>query len=205
MSGYKTIEGRVSAEIVEKKSRFIATLSHVEGEDEALAFIDEVRSEHAQARHNVYAYILRGGRVRYTDDGEPSQTAGMPTLDVLKHAHLEDVACVVTRYFGGVLLGCGGLVRAYTQATQAAIEVAHIVSIVSVVDITAIVPYPLYDQAVRLASVGSSHIMQTDYADKVTIRFRVLADEAPAFRESLIELLRGDEGISSTDPFEAPF
>lgn len=205
MSGYKTIEGRSSAQIIEKRSRFIATLKHVGTEEEALSFIDEIKSEHSQARHNVYAYILRGGRVRYTDDGEPSQTAGMPTLEALKHAGLEDVACVVTRYFGGTLLGTGGLVRAYSQATTSAIEAADVVSMVSCVDITTVVPYPLYEQAVRLASVSSTHILQTDYADKVTIRFRVLVDEAPAFRVSLIELLRGEDGIILTDPFEAPF
>lgn len=205
MSEYKTVEGQVSAEIVEKKSRFIATLCHVESEDEALAFIDQIRTEHAQARHNVYAYILRGGRIRYTDDGEPSQTAGIPTMETLQHAGLEDVACVVTRYFGGVLLGTGGLVRAYTQAVQASIEVAHVVDIASCVDVEAIVPYPLYEQVVRLAVADQVRIMQTDYTDKVTVRFRALAQYADALVESLVDLLRGKDAISATEPFESKF
>ena len=93
-------------------------------EDEALAFLEEIRAANRMARHNVYAYVLCGGRVRYTDDGEPAKTAGMPTLEAIQHAGLEDVAVVVTRYFGGILLGTGGLVRAYTDATKAAIEAA---------------------------------------------------------------------------------
>lgn len=111
MSSYTTIEGRAVAEIEEKKSRFIASLAHVETEEEALAFLEEIRAANRMARHNVYAYILRqggagaAGRVRYSDDGEPQKTAGLPTLEVLQHAGLTDVVCVVTRYFGGVLLG----------------------------------------------------------------------------------------------------
>ena len=106
MSSYTTIEGRAVAEIEEKKSRFIASLAHVETEEEALAFLEEIRAANRMARHNVYAYILRqggagaAGRVRYSDDGEPQKTAGLPTLEVLQHAGLTDVACVVTRYFG---------------------------------------------------------------------------------------------------------
>ena len=103
------------------------------------------------ARHNVYAYVLRGGRVRYTDDGEPAKTAGMPTLEAIQHAGLEDVAVVVTRYFGGILLGTGGLVRAYTDATKAAIEAADIVTVSVCVDIVLEVPYGLYEQLCRVA------------------------------------------------------
>lgn len=120
MNSYLTIQDRATAEIEEKKSRFIAQLCHVETEEEALTFLEEIRVEHRMARHNVYAYIIHGEgaseRVRYSDDGEPQKTAGLPTLEALKHAGLSDVIVVVTRYFGGTLLGTGGLVRAYTQA-----------------------------------------------------------------------------------------
>ena len=105
MAAYKTIAAPAEAEIVEKKSRFIGQIAPVSTEEEALAFIAEVKAAHRMARHNVYAYVLRGGRVRYTDDGEPAKTAGMPTLEAIQHAGLEDVAVVVTRYFGGILLG----------------------------------------------------------------------------------------------------
>ena len=100
MSSYTTVEGRAVAEIEEKKSRFIASLAHVETEEEALAFLEEIRAANRMARHNVYAYILRqggagaAGRVRYSDDGEPQKTAGLPTLEVLQHAGLTDVACL---------------------------------------------------------------------------------------------------------------
>ena len=129
VAAYKTIAAPAEAEIVEKKSRFIGQIAPVSTEEEALAFIAEVKATHRMARHNVYAYVLRGGRVRYTDDGEPAKTAGMPTLEAIQHAGLEDVAVVVTRYFGGILLGTGGLVRAYTYATKAAIEAADIVTV----------------------------------------------------------------------------
>ncbi len=125
MSSYRTIEGAAQAEVVEKRSRFIAHLAHVGDEEAALRFLQEVRTEHAQARHNVYAYVLRGGRVRYSDDGEPPQTSGMPTYEALAHAGFVDVICVTTRYFGGTLLGTGGLVRAYTQACQKAVAAAR--------------------------------------------------------------------------------
>ena len=105
MEDYRTIRGTAIGEYEEKKSRFIGQIAPVSTEEEALAFIAEVKAAHRMARHNVYAYVLRGGRVRYTDDGEPAKTAGMPTLEAIQHAGLEDVAVVVTRYFGGILLG----------------------------------------------------------------------------------------------------
>ena len=141
VAAYKTIAARAEAEIVEKKSHFIGQIAPVATEEEALAFIAEVKAAHRMARHNVYAYVLRGGRVRYTDDGEPAKTAGMPTLEAIQHAGLEDVAVVVTRYFGGILLGTGGLVRAYTDATKAAIEAADVVTVSVCVDIILEVPY----------------------------------------------------------------
>ena len=154
MAAYRTVAGEAAAEIVEKRSRFIARIAPAATEEEALAFIEAVRAEHRMARHNVYAYVLRGGRVRYTDDGEPAKTAGMPTLEAVQHAGLEDVAVVVTRYFGGVLLGTGGLVRAYGDATRAAIAAADVVSVSRVVDVLAEVPYRLYEPAVRAAEAA---------------------------------------------------
>ena len=154
MAAYKTIAARAEAEIVEKKSHFIGQIAPVATEEEALAFIAEVKAAHRMARHNVYAYVLRGGRVRYTDDGEPAKTAGMPTLEAIQHAGLEDVAVVVTRYFGGILLGTGGLVRAYTDATKAAIEAADVVTVSVCVDIILEVPYSLYEQLCRIAEGG---------------------------------------------------
>lgn len=112
------------AEFVEKKSRFIGHIWPAESEAEALAHIEEMRKLHYDATHNVWAYIIQGGPVRFSDDGEPGGTAGMPTLQVLQRENLFNVICVVTRYFGGILLGAGGLVRAYAKGAKIAVDAA---------------------------------------------------------------------------------
>jgi uncharacterized YigZ family protein len=123
---YKTVSKGACDEFTEKKSRFIGYCRPVSTEDEAIEFLNAVRAKHRDARHNVYAYIVRENNImRYSDDGEPAGTAGMPVLDVLRKENLTDVAVVVTRYFGGTLLGTGGLVRAYTQGAKIAVEAAE--------------------------------------------------------------------------------
>ena len=119
MSGYKTVRKRAEDEYIVKKSRFIGYAAPVTTQQQALDFIAEISKKHWDATHNVYAYILReGGVKRYSDDGEPAKTAGTPVLETIGHADVADVIVVVTRYFGGILLGTGGLVRAYTQAVK---------------------------------------------------------------------------------------
>ncbi len=204
-SYYKTIEGRAIAEIEEKKSRFIGHIAHVDTEEEALAFLNEIRTTHRMARHNVYAYVLRGGRVRYSDDGEPAKTAGMPTLEAIQHAGLVDVAVVVTRYFGGILLGTGGLVRAYTQATQAAIEAAQVVVVSRCVDIMFEVPYNLYEQVIRIAQGCEAKVRETDFGAEVMIGVRMLDGTQVPFLDALTELTRGQAEPLVSDPFDAPF
>ena len=196
MASYCTTQGRARAEIVEKKSRFIATVQHVETEEEALAFLDEIRSEHRMARHNVYAYVLReNGRVRYSDDGEPQKTAGMPTLEAIQHAGLTDVAVVVTRYFGGILLGTGGLVRAYTTATQRAIEAAReaglVVEKTLVVGVEVGVPYAMFDRVRDLAERSGAHVASCDYAADVTLSLVFRAGEETPFVDAMRELMAG--------------
>ncbi len=209
MPAYQTIEGRAIGEIEEKKSRFIAQLCHVETEEEALAFLEEIRSEHRMARHNVYAYILRGEgaseRIRYSDDGEPQKTAGLPTLQALQHAGLTDVAVMVTRYFGGTLLGTGGLVRAYTQSTQAAIAKAHLVTVSICVDITLRVAYPLYDQANRIAADCNAKTLNTQFTDAVTMQLRMLDGTQEPFLKKITELCHGQENLTVSNPIEAVF
>lgn len=211
MNSYTTIDGRAVAEIEEKKSRFIASLAHVETEEEALAFLDEIRVANRMARHNVYAYVLREGgagatgRMRYSDDGEPQKTAGMPTLEALQHAGLTDVICVVTRYFGGVLLGTGGLVRAYTGATQAGIEAATRVVVSSCVDISVRIEYPLYDQMLRIASDCSAKVLDTQYAEAVTLKLRMLDGTQQPLLDKITELCRGQERVEVSDPIDAMF
>ncbi|MFR5864850.1 MAG: IMPACT family protein [Acutalibacteraceae bacterium] len=127
MNGYKTLRGPASAELTEKRSVFICRVRPVTTEAQALAFLAEVRKQCADARHNVYAYTIReNGIARFSDDGEPHGTAGLPTLDALRKRGIVDAAAVTTRYFGGVLLGTGGLVRAYSQAAAMAVEQAGV-------------------------------------------------------------------------------
>ena len=111
MEEYRTIEGTATAEIEEKRSKFLSRISFADAEEKALAVLNEVRAQHRTANHNVYAYVLRDGmRTRYSDDGEPAKTSGLPTLEAIRHAGLVDCIVVTTRYFGGTLLGTGGLV-----------------------------------------------------------------------------------------------
>ena len=205
VAAYQTIAEVAEAEIIEKKSRFIGRIAPVATEEEALAFIAEVKAAHRMARHNVYAYVLRGGRIRYTDDGEPAKTAGMPTLEAIQHAGLEDVAVVVTRYFGGILLGTGGLVRAYTDATKAAIEAARIVVVSRCVDVMAEVPYNLYEPVCRIAEASGARRQESDFAENVLLTFRLLDGTQAPFVEKLTELTRGQSEIIVTDPFDAAF
>ncbi len=205
MSGYKTIQNQATAEIVEKKSRFIAHVAHVETEEEALEFLESIRAQHRMARHNVYAYALRDGRVRYSDDGEPSKTAGLPTLEVIQHASLENIIVVVTRYFGGTLLGTGGLVRAYTQATLAGIDAATIVSISYCVDIIVQMNYSFYDQVLRLVEDTHARILDTDFTDSVRLTIRMLEHDQKEFTAKLAELFRGKEQVEVSQPYYTLF
>ena len=126
MEDYRTIRGTAIGEYEEKKSRFIAQLSFADSEEAAVAFLEKVRAENRTARHNVYAYVLREGNVsRYSDDGEPQGTGGVPVLDVINKSGLTDVCVVVTRYFGGILLGASGLTRAYSQGCSMAVNAAR--------------------------------------------------------------------------------
>ncbi len=126
MYTYKTIIEDNVTQFTEKHSRFIGYVGHTETDEEAVAFIDKIRSLHSDARHNVYAYVLNeDNRMRYSDDGEPHGTAGKPILDIINGFELKDVTVVVTRYFGGILLGTGGLVRAYSKAAKDTLEEAH--------------------------------------------------------------------------------
>ena len=205
MNSYTTIDGRAVAEIEEKKSRFIASLAHVETEEEALAFLDEIRVANRMARHNVYAYVLRGGRVRYTDDGEPAKTAGTPVLECIQHRELKDVIVVVTRYFGGILLGTGGLVRAYTASAAAALDAAQVVTVRACVRCRVTVEYGLYERAMLLINGAGAQAEEPVFTDKVELCFVLPAGQEqpliPAFRE----LTRGAAQLECSEPFYTPF
>ena len=193
MESYKTIQGTAQAEYEEKKSRFIGQVAHVETEEEALAFLNGVRAANPMARHNVYAYVLREeNRVRYSDDGEPARTSGLPTLSVIEHAELKDVICVTTRYFGGTLLGTGGLVRAYTKAAQDAFAAAQMVTFAQCRDILVSIDYPLYDQLSHWLSAQGIQVLDSTFATDVTVEVRVLAAEAEAVIAAITELTHGN-------------
>lgn len=197
MSSYTTIEGRAVAEIEEKKSRFIASLAHVETEEEALAFLEEIRAANRMARHNVYAYILRqggagaAGRVRYSDDGEPQKTAGLPTLEVLQHAGLTDVVCVVTRYFGGVLLGAGGLVRAYTQGAVVALKAAQVVEMLPSCQYLCEVAYPLWDKVQYALKSLPVQLLSSEFTTAVGFTLLIRQTDAQSVLDTLTRVTDG--------------
>lgn len=204
-SGFRTIAAPAAAEVVEKKSRFIGQLAPAVDEAQALEHLEAVRSEHRLARHNVYAYVLRNGRVRYSDDGEPSGTSGLPTLEALQHAQLVDVCLVTTRYFGGVLLGTGGLVRAYTAAAQAAIGAASIVTISRCVDVRLSVPYAAYEATVRLANDQGAQVESADFGVEVQLVLRLIAGTEQPLLDKLAEVTRGQGAPQVSEPFDAAF
>ncbi len=206
MEDYQTINGSVTAELEEKKSRFIASLCHVESEEEALAFLNKIRTQHRTARHNVYAYRLREeNRERYSDDGEPAKTAGTPALDALRHSGLTDLIVVITRYFGGTLLGTGGLVRAYQGATLAALEAAEQVTVCSVVQLEVSVDYALYERIVLLIEQMGGKMGPPQFTDAVFLSWQMQEGTEAAILEELTALTRGAAEVSVSEPYYAPF
>lgn len=192
MTSYMMPAGCGSGEYTEKRSRFIGQLWPVESEAEALERIAAVKKEHYDARHNCFAYIVREtGTVRYGDDGEPQGTAGQPILAVLNGAELTNVCCTVTRYFGGVLLGTGGLVRAYTAAAKAALEDAGIQRMALWHSELIRCPYPMFERIRRLLETQEAVVEDTDYGADITLHVLILAERADAFADALRELSAG--------------
>lgn len=176
----------------EKRSKFIGRLWRVETADEALARLREVREAHRDANHHCWAYLIREGNLmRYSDDGEPQGTAGMPILDVLRHMELTNVLCVVTRYFGGVLLGTGGLVRAYTKGAQVAVEAAGVQRMSLYAEVLIACPYPLFDKVQRLLPDFDCAVQDTDFGADVTLTATVPAGGETALNEALAEATAG--------------
>ena len=192
MQPYLVPAGFGEVEFVEKRSRFIGRVWLTETEEEAVARIREMREKHWDATHNVYAYIIReSGAMRYSDDGEPQGTSGQPVLGVFRSAGIQNVCCVVTRYFGGILLGAGGLVRAYSHTASLALEAAGIASVGLWQRLRIRCPYPLFER-VRQELAGSGAILEdTDYAADVCITAAISADEFPALSRRLLDLTAG--------------
>lgn len=178
-------------EFVEKKSRFIGRIWPVETEEEALQQIQEIKKQHYDATHNCWAYIIRDGAVRFSDDGEPGGTAGMPMLQVLQREGLYNIVCVVTRYFGGILLGAGGLVRAYTKGAKIAVDAAgkSMKRVWTVLYVPC--PYSFYER-VRLEITAFDGILRnTDFGAEVELEVLFPEKQAPAFLERLTDLTSG--------------
>jgi len=174
---YKTVYKKGNAEIVEKKSRFIASVSPVSTEEEAIAFVNSVKSQYRDARHNVYAYVVAENNLsRFTDDGEPSGTAGAPVLDVLLKEGITDAAIVVTRYFGGTLLGTGGLVRAYGKAAKDGVLNAQICEKIYCHEIQMRAPYDLHGKIKYIVDNGDYIDGETEYGADVLMTVFVKYD-----------------------------
>ena len=191
MTSYLEPAGCGCGEYTEKRSRFIGKLWRVEDEAEALARIAAVKKEHYDARHNCFAYVLRGGAVRYSDDGEPQGTAGQPILAVLNGAEVQNVCCTVTRYFGGVLLGTGGLVRAYTAAAKAALAAAGVQRMALWHSEVLRCPYPMFERIRRLVEDSGAVIESTDYGADIALSLLVPAEGAADFDAALREMSAG--------------
>lgn len=210
-NGYLTLRAgvEVQGEFEDRRSHFIAQLVHVGSEAEADAFIAEVRSRHHDARHNVPAWILAGGRERCSDDGEPSRTSGMPTLEVLRGAGLADVCCVVTRYFGGTLLGPGGLVRAYTAAAQEAVATAEaqdaIVEMTLVTPVVVQLPYALYDRVSRLIADVGGKVKDSLFLEDVQLTCAFKSGTEAPFVAAVRELANGEDLARPGEPRFAEF
>lgn len=203
MADYKTPKGEATGTIYEKKSEFIGYITHVKTEQEAQQYLAKIRKKHYDARHHCYAYIIKDeGVIRQSDDGEPSKTAGMPILEVLRHSGLEDAIIVVTRYFGGTLLGTGGLVRAYTEGAKAALEAAEILTYKTCVDLNITVDYSLYDKLTTLCQNRNGKIIDTQFTDNVTVTIRMLSGTQDLLIKDIVVLTKGKEPDVSDEIYD---
>ncbi|MDP4181218.1 MAG: YigZ family protein [Bacillota bacterium] len=187
---YKTVLNEAAAEIEEKKSRFIATVKPIKTEDEAIEFINKLKANYWDATHNVYAYYIGGNNIiqRFSDDGEPSGTAGMPVLEVIKRTGLQDVAVVVTRYFGGTLLGAAGLIRAYSKSAAAGIDAAYIARRELCREINIIVEYTGFGKVQNMLIAGGYIIKNIIYEQDVELSVYIPVDIKEEFIDKLTEL-----------------
>jgi len=198
---YKTIAREASAEMVIRKSRFIGHAKPVESEEEALQFIERIRKEHWNATHNCFAYVV-GDRDQFqkqSDDGEPSGTAGKPILEVIKAQELKNVVVVVTRYFGGILLGAGGLIRAYTDGAVAGITAAGVILRALHREVRVTIDYTWHGKVENELRNRNMRMGNTEFADRVTLVCLPLAAEAASFAAWMTDLTQGQSDIVMGD------
>jgi uncharacterized YigZ family protein len=189
---YKVPLRAAEAEFTEKRSRFIGQLAPVASEEEALVFLDAVRTNHREATHNVYAYRLKDeGACRHSDDGEPSGTAGMPLLEVFIKQDVYDFCCVATRYYGGVMLGAGGLVRAYARCGSVALEAAGVGTMRETALCSAVVPYALYERVKRLVNSAGAEVFVEEFGAEITMEFEIDFDALTGLQREIAEATSG--------------
>ena len=188
MEEYLVPTGFGEAEFTEKKSQFIGRVWLVETEEEALARIQEMKKQHYDATHNCWAYIIKDGAVRFSDDGEPGGTAGMPMLQVLQREGLHNVVCVVTRYFGGILLGAGGLVRAYTKGAKIAVDAAgkSMKRVWTVLYVPC--PYSYYERVKLEVAAFGGIIRTTDFGSEVEMEILLPEAQTQPFTDRLTDM-----------------
>lgn len=204
---YKSVAGETVTEKIIEKSRFITVSRHICGDEEAKAFISEVSKKHADATHNCYAYVCDnlGNILRFSDDGEPQGTAGMPMLEVLRANGLCETVVVVTRYFGGIKLGAGGLVRAYSGCVAENIAAAKKVLYETCAESGYSVDYPEVDAALRFFGKEDCNVLSTDYADKVTFTVAVKKEREAEFDAALNNFLNGRVTTEKKREYFFPF
>ncbi|WP_214628529.1 YigZ family protein [Paenibacillus agaridevorans] len=197
LTSYKTVRQEAGKEIVIKKSRFIGYAKPVETEEEAVAFIDEIKRLHRQATHNCSAYVVgeRDQHQKASDDGEPSGTAGKPILEVIKNKGLKNVVVVVTRYFGGIMLGAGGLVRAYTDGAVAGIEAAEEIQLVLHREVFVDVDYTWYGKLENELHGRGTRVGGTEFTDRVTVLCLPEEPGKDAFIAWMTDLTQGQSVI----------
>ena len=196
-NGYKVCQKDCTTEFTEKKSRFISYLACVTSEDEARAFIDSVREKHKDATDNCYAYRLREPRIeRFSDDGEPAGTAGMPMLEVLKKEDVYNTCVVVTRYFGGILLGGGGLIRAYSRGVSSALAESGFALRLACVHLRLRFGYSSHARFHKLLETTTHNLISEEFTDAVTVTLSLVAGDADGFCEKVRDLMCGDVEIT---------
>ena len=204
MTEYYIPTGAGEAELVEKRSQFLGHVRGVETEDEARAFIAEMKKKYYDARHNCWCYIIRGGAERYSDDGEPQGTAGIPMLEVFRREGIVNVVCVVTRYFGGVLLGTGGLLRAYTKSAKDALDAAGVSEVRRWVGLDIPCSYAQCEKLRLEAAAAGGIVSDVEYGAGVTIKALVPEEGAEAFKACIFDVSAGTVTASVTgDDFRA--
>lgn len=202
MTEYYIPTGPGDAEYVEKRSRFLGKVRHVETEEEARAFIESMKKQYYDARHNCWCYLLRSGAMRYSDDGEPQGTAGQPMLNVFQKEEVIDVVCVVTRYFGGILLGAGGLCRAYTKSAKDALDAAGVSVVRRWVEVDIPCGYSLFQKLTLEVTAAGGVVTETEYGADVTLHALLPEEQEAAFAARILDVTAGSVRVIVTGEAE---